>query len=305
MTVTREILRLLAAANERGRAELSLSALARLAFRSRFNLHRAFRAVVGETPKAYTTRVRLARAAADLLAAGDVSVSRIAIAHGFASHEVFTRAFTREFGLSPRAYRARGLRGDDYRAVRIHAATVATVAPCVGLYRMTTNGTAATTERSNAVPVDVVVKDLPAVHALLMRRRITRDQIADTLGEVLPAVFTYAQKNGLAMTGPPFARYPEIGMGTLVLEAGVTVAALPADVPGNGIETLTIPAGPAAVAVHYGPYDRLPETYREIEGWIQAEGRTAAGPPRETYLTDPGERPDPETWETEIVQPLA
>jgi AraC family transcriptional regulator len=24
----------------------------------------------------------------------------------------------------------------------------------------------------------------------------------------------------------------------------------------------------------------------------------------ETYLTDPGEYPDPETWETEITQPV-
>jgi AraC family transcriptional regulator len=304
VTVTREILRLLAAANERGRAQLSLSALAALAFRSRFNLHRAFRSVAGETPKAYTTRVRLARAAADLLA-GDQPVSSIAFAHGFASHEVFTRAFTRAYGLSPRAYRARGLRADDDRAARIHAATVAAAAPCVGLYRMSTSGTATTMERSNAVSVDVVVKDLPAMHALVMRRRTTREEIAATLGECLPAVFTYAQKNGLALTGPPFARYPELGMGSLVLEAGFTVAELPADEPGDGIEKLTIPAGPAAVAVHYGPYDRLPETYREIETWIQAEGRAAAGPPRETYLTDPGERPDPETWETEIVQPLA
>jgi AraC family transcriptional regulator len=304
VTVTREILRLLAAANERGRAELSLSALAALAFRSRFNLHRAFRSVVGETPKAYTTRVRLARAAADLLADGDRSVSAVAFAHGFASHEVFTRAFTRAYGLSPRAYRTRGLRAADDRAARINAATAAAAAPCVGLYRMTTENTAPP-ERSNAVPVDVVVKDLPEMHALVMRRRTTRDEIAATLGEFLPAVFAYAQKNGLALTGPPFARYPEVGMGTLVLEAGFTVAELPTDEPGDGMEKLTIPAGPAAVAVHYGPYDRLPETYREIEAWIEAEGRTAAGPPRETYLTDPGERPDPLTWETEIVQPLA
>ncbi len=304
MTVTGEILRLLAAANERGRPQLSLSALAALAFRSRFNLHRAFRSVVGETPKAYTTRVRLARAAADLLA-GDQPVSSVAFAHGFASHEVFTRAFTRTYGLSPRAYRARGLRAADDRAARIHAATVAAGAPCVGLYRMSTSATAIDMKRSNAVPVDVVVKELPDMYALVMRRRTTRDGIAAALGECLPAVFGYAQQHGLAMSGPPFARYPEIGMGSLVLEAGVTVAELPADEPGSGIERLTIPGGPAAVAIHYGPYDRLPETYREIEAWIQAEGRTVAGPPRETYLTDPGERPDPETWETEIVQPLA
>ena len=155
------------------------------------------------------------------------------------------------------------------------------------------------------MPVDVVVKDLPAVYALVMRRRIGRDEIAATLAEFLPAVFGYAQRHGLAITGPPFARYPEIGMGSLVIEGGVPVAALPDDEPGDGIETLTVPAGPAAVTVHRGPYEGLPQTYRDIEAWMHAEGRAAAGPPWETYLTDPGEHPDPETWETEIVQPIS
>jgi AraC family transcriptional regulator len=37
---------------------------------------------------------------------------------------------------------------------------------------------------------------------------------------------------------------------------------------------------------------------------MRDQGLSAAGAPWETYLTDPGERPDPATWETEIVQPV-
>lgn len=298
MTWTRDILRLLAAVNERRREDVSLAALSALAHRSAYNLHRGFRAVVGETPKAYTSRVRLARAAADLVTT-DRSTSAVAAAHGFASHEVFTRAFTRLFGVSPRTYRARGLHVRGDRAVRVHAATVASVAPCVGLYRMTVP------ERKTYVPVDISVKDLPAVHALVMRRRIAREEIAATLGGMLPALFAYAQREGLTMAGPPFARYPELGMGSLVIEGGVPLAEPAPGEHGAGIEALTIPAGPAAVAIHRGPYDTLPDTYRAIESWVHEQGRAAGGPPREIYLTDPGERPDPETWETQIVQPLA
>jgi AraC family transcriptional regulator len=297
VALTRDILRLLAAMNGRRREDVSLSALSALAHRSPFNLHRRFRSMVGETPKAYAARVRLARAAAALLST-DKRASAVAFDHGFASHEAFTRAFTRFFGVSPRAYRARGLHVDDDRAVDVHAATVASVAPCVGLYRT------AVTERSTTVPVHIVVKELPAVHALVMRRRIGRDDIAAALSEILPAVFGYAQRNGLAIAGPPFARYPRIGMGSLVIEGGVTIAAPPPGEPGDGIEALTIPAGAAAVAIHRGPYELLPETHREIEAWIHQEGRAVNGPPWETYLTDPGEHPDPQTWETEIVQPI-
>jgi AraC family transcriptional regulator len=148
------------------------------------------------------------------------------------------------------------------------------------------------------------VKDLPAMPALVIRRRIGRDEIAATLGEVLPALFAHAQRHGLAMTGPPFARYPEIGMGSMVIEGGVPVAEPGSGDADAGIEALTIPAGRAAVAIHRGPYERLQETHQAIEAWLHAEGHAAGGPPWETYLTDPGEYPDPETWETEIVWPV-
>ena len=296
---TADILRLLATVNGRRSEDVSLSTLAALAHRSPFPLHRAFRRVTGETPKAYTARVRLARAAADLLTTWR-PVATIAFDHGFGSHEVFTRAFTRYFGVTPRTYRARGLHPgpQEKDAARTHAAAVTTVAPCVGLYRMTT------AERSPAMSPDIIVKDQPEVYALVMRRRTGRDGIATTLAEILPAVFDYAQRNGLAMAGPPFTRYPEIGMGSLVMEGGVPLLAPPADAPGEGIEVLTIPAGPAAVTVHRGPYDTLPDAYRVLEAWLDREGRTPDGPPREVYVTDPGDHPDPATWETEIIQPL-
>ncbi|MCM4082372.1 helix-turn-helix domain-containing protein [Paractinoplanes hotanensis] len=104
---TRELLQLLAVVNSRLSEDVSLSALARWANRSRFDLHRRFRRLTGQTPKAYTTRVRLARAAGELVT-GDRRVSVIALDHGFGSHEVFTRTFTRHLGRSPQSYRARG-----------------------------------------------------------------------------------------------------------------------------------------------------------------------------------------------------
>ncbi|GLY15724.1 hypothetical protein Kisp01_27390 [Kineosporia sp. NBRC 101677] len=294
---TRELLHLLAVVNARLSEDVSLGTLAGWAHRSRFDLHRRLRQLTGETPKAYAMRVRLARAAGELVASGR-PVSVIAARHGFRSHEVFSRAFTRHFGRSPRSYRVRGLHVDVPGAAAVHALAAGSAAPCLGLYRVSL------TERKAAVSLDVSVRELPTIHALMMRRRVTRDEIATALGEILPTVFEFVQREGLAIAGPPFARYPEMGMGSLVIEGGITIVE-PASVElPEGVEAIEIPAGRAATAIHRGPYETLQESYQGIEKWMREQGLSAAGAPWETYLTDPGEQPDPALWETEIVQPV-
>jgi AraC family transcriptional regulator len=84
--------------------DLSLETLARLAGHSPFHLHRVFRSAVGETIKAYTLRLRLERAAYSLVIQKG-SILEIALGLGFNTHETFTRAFKRHFGVTPQAYR--------------------------------------------------------------------------------------------------------------------------------------------------------------------------------------------------------
>lgn len=89
--------------------DLSLEALSRKAGLSPFYLQRLFKAAIGETPKAYTSRLRLERGAFRLLV-HDSNVLDIALQCGFQSHEAFLRAFRRRFGRLPSDYRewARG-----------------------------------------------------------------------------------------------------------------------------------------------------------------------------------------------------
>ena len=103
MPSERDLLHLLRAIRRRLDANVSLDALASRAGWSPFHLHRAFTRMVGETPKQYTLRLRLEGAAARLLASDD-SIVDVALAAGFNSHEVFTRAFRRHFGRTPAEY---------------------------------------------------------------------------------------------------------------------------------------------------------------------------------------------------------
>jgi AraC-like DNA-binding protein len=73
-------------------------ALSRSAFAARF------RQLVGESPKRYTTRTRLAHAAA-LLHKPDAPLAAVALRAGYATEFSFSKAFKRTFGVAPGAYR--------------------------------------------------------------------------------------------------------------------------------------------------------------------------------------------------------
>jgi AraC-like DNA-binding protein len=81
---------------------------AAIAAQLNISLRQLYRAFNGsESPAARIRRRRLERAA-EILAgrSGPGQVERVAIECGFASAEYFSRAFRREFGMSPRAYRS-------------------------------------------------------------------------------------------------------------------------------------------------------------------------------------------------------
>jgi AraC family transcriptional regulator len=281
--------------------DVSLAALAAQAGLSPFHLHRVFTSAAGETPKQFTLRLRLGRAAAMLLI-GDDSVLDVALSCGFQSHEAFCRAFRRRFGTTPSTYRERGFAGGVDRAqARRHAEIVRIVAPCIGLFHRIEHSRS----QENEMAYSITKKELSPQPVLIVRRRVKRSEIAATIGEVLPPIFIYAQQNGIALAGLPFTRYVEMGPGLVTMEPGMRVVA-PAVVSGQGeIVAETLPGGPAATTIHTGPYDTLSDAYAAIEQWIEAEGLAAAGAPWESYITDPAEHPDPKDWKTEVFWPLA
>jgi AraC family transcriptional regulator len=84
--------------------ELDLEALARVACFSPYHFHRIYRALLGETVSDTVRRLRLHRAAIDLLDR-ELSIERTASRAGYASQAAFTRAFRAEYGRPPASYR--------------------------------------------------------------------------------------------------------------------------------------------------------------------------------------------------------
>jgi AraC family transcriptional regulator len=291
--------------------DVSLATLARQARLSPYEFHRLFAATTGETPKQLTLRLRLGRAAVTLLLS-DASVLDIALSCGFQSHEVFCRAFRRRFGTAPSDYRRRGfLETVTQDQAEEHARLVGILDPCIGLYhinedrRRIVNHMSYTVMKTQLAPQPVIVG----------RRRVKRSDIAATIGQILPHIFQFAQQRGIALSGHPFTRYVEVGPGLITMEPGMRITNSDQDplkidpswiVPTGEAEVRsdTLPGGPAAVTLHIGPYDKLADAYAAIEQWMEDNAIAAAGPPWESYVTDPAEYPNPADWKTEVFWPI-
>jgi AraC family transcriptional regulator len=87
-------------------AELTADELAARLHLSRFHFDRVIAAIAGESPTKFRRRVLMERAAYWMVTTHR-SLLRIATDSGFSSHEAFTRAFIRAYGVAPSAWRER------------------------------------------------------------------------------------------------------------------------------------------------------------------------------------------------------
>lgn len=279
--------------------DLSLAALGAHAALSPFRVHRLFSAVAHETAKQFTSRLRLERAAV-ILATDSTPVLGVALACGFRNHETFTRLFRRRFGMTPTAYRRRGLAGAPRKhglAAR-HARLIGEIGPCLKLYQTS----AMTSDGSSPMKYEVLERTLTPQPVLVVRRRVKRSDISKVLGEMLGTVFLHAQRAGATLTGQPFTRYLDWGPGLVSIEAGLPIAAR---VEGEGdVLTELLPGGRVAATTHRGPYAQLVDAHAAVQLWIEANGHQARGSPWEVYVTDPADEPDPMNWRTDVFWPI-
>jgi AraC-like DNA-binding protein len=78
-------------------------------FLSRSHFDRVISATAGEPPATFRRRIFMERAAFRL-ATGNDGILRLAVEAGYSSHEAFTRAFERAYGVAPSAWRVRPAR---------------------------------------------------------------------------------------------------------------------------------------------------------------------------------------------------
>lgn len=147
----------------------------------------------------------------------------------------------------------------------------------------------------------IVVEQLEERHLASIRTKCAHADMQKTLAVLLPEVMQHVISSGATMNGPPLVIYHDWGE-PIDLETAVPVKA---PIPEKGrVKPSRLPAGPAVVAWHVGPYEQLGRTHERIEKYMAEQGLEQRAPAWEEYWTDPGMEPDPSKWRTKIVMPV-
>ena len=136
---------------------ITLHMLAEAAGYSPWHAARVFKDMTGKTPFEYIRELRLSRAAVRLMNE-ETRIIDVALDFVFDSHEGFTRAFSRQFGISPRAF------SKNKPALKLFIPE-----PARGYYFSLQRGENTMTSKTNANTVFVQVIDRPARKLILKR----------------------------------------------------------------------------------------------------------------------------------------
>jgi len=260
---------------------LDLPRLAEVACLSPYHFHRIYHAMQGETAAETVRRLRLHRAAVELMT-GELPVSRIARRAGYGSHEAFTRAFRASYGVPPARYRAAFVPlSTTLRTKEGPMATMNGVSTYQATIRETPGiGVAALAHRGD-------YQDIPGTFVRLVAK-------AGALGLLVPG----ARSFGIYYDDPTATPVS-------ALRAHACLSVSDDWTPGGELERCDIQGGRYAVVLHVGPYAELSRAYTWLYGtWLADSGEEAADAPCvEEYLNDARVVPAAEL-RTEIWLPL-
>jgi AraC family transcriptional regulator len=255
--------------------DLSLDTLADVAALSRFHFHRVFSGMTGETVAGFIRRVRLFKAS-HLLVRTDDEIEQIALICGYPNPRSFARAFQDAFGVTPTAFRARGV---EMPPLRLNEKGDYV------MYEITTEDRAAASFAGVAHKGDYM--EIGQAFEVAAKTMLSRG-MGPALGSMV----------GVYFSNPGEVPVEEMrSMAGFILTAGVDLA--------PPLEAYALSGGRYAVLRHVGAYPGLRQAYDYLYGkWLPESGEEPRdGPPFEIYENTPMDTA-PEDLVTLICAPI-
>lgn len=282
---------------------LSLEKLAEVASFSPYHFHRIFRGIMKENINPYIRRIRVEKAASQLLHHPDTPVLDIATSCGFNSAASFARAFKDTFKMSATEWRGltyeqRVLTFSEHRKIgqvkRKNGKLVEVETSYLGdefniQWQIIMQGTTFS---------HVEVKELPEIHVAYIRHIGPYKGNTELFASLFGKLMQWATPRGLV-------RFPETKMLSIYHDdpnitddekLRLTVAlSVPKDTPVEGeIGYMELTGGLYAVARFEINADQYEEAWQSVYGgWLPESGyEPAHSPSFESYLNNPHEHPE-------------
>lgn len=285
--------------------ELSLETLASVANFSPFHFHRIFRGMVGETLGEFIQRIRLEKAASQLIYNPQKSITAIALDCGFSGSATFARAFKEMFQMSASEWRSRVRRRQESKIRKIERkedqapGKMGQDSATISLYiDPVTNNPKWRIKMLNKSQIQVEVKDVPAWPVAYVRHIGAYQGDSALFESLFNKLMAWAAPRGLLRFPETqvLAVYyddPEItATDKLRVDACITI---PPDAVVEGeIGKTVIPGGKYAVAHFELTAQEYQEAWNLVYGeWLPQSGYQPDDRPcYELYLNNPEEHPD-------------
>ncbi len=127
-------------------------------------------------------------------------------------------------------------------------------------------------------------------------------ELRSAMGPGLSELMATLASQGIAPAGPWFTHH--LGKPGLTFDFEIGVPVTEAVVPEGRVTLGQLPAARVARTVYWGPYEELPEAWKQFEAWIAGQGFSSEPDLWEVYQVGPDGSPDPSTWRTQLNRPL-
>lgn len=262
-------------------ADLTLEQLAEVAWMSPYHFHRTYRLLAEEPVNTTVRRLRLQQAAGQLLRS-DLTLSQIAKPLRYSSAEALSRAFRKQYGVSPAQYRQQrgktGGRNEEFRQMMTQPSASPEIQPFP-------------IEIQQFNPVKLI--GLPHLGDYL------------GIGQTFDKLAIFAAEAGILGPDSRFfglyyddpqtvAAKDQRALACVSVPAGFRATS--AQPGAEALQYLTLPAGTTVSLLFQGDYAQLEQPYNWLFGhWLPQSGEELADfPPFEEYLNDVKDTPPAE-----------
>lgn len=265
-------------------APLDLNHLADIAHMSPCHWHRVYAAMCGETLAATVKRLRLHRAAAQLINS-EQSVEKISAASGYSTLQSFNRAFGKAYGMPPARFRREGGHSRFTLAMRSEEQLQMTDSTAMDV-RIET--------RDTALPLLCIAHSGPYMNIGNAFDKLNGWMVENQVWPQLKGVMALYHDNPQTVAPEQLRSHACVSLSS---EEGFNIP--------DDFVRVSIAAGRYAILRYKGPYAGLQQAYEWFYGvWLPQSGEEIGNQPCvEEYLNNPREVA-PEALLTEIYMPL-